>query len=444
MKKLAVCSKSQIKGNRWSDKSWSAWWTEKEQEVYDIEHNCGTFSVVIRSQHNKDILDKGNDSDGVDDERECSKDVPAIRDSIRKCTFEYIQRRSAYISIHHSQTLICKAQDYWQWQDLQIKIVWICYISTYNANLSFAFSWNKPIPEDLWTLKLENFSLRMPEGKQQSQTVAAAHNTYRDRLYLKNTATNAKEFQFVHCRFALPDIHQFSLCRTVFLSIECFGIRYELPQKEPSQIPILNTNTRGFTTDRQSRNCTSRCGFFLFHSFSQSNLIQASRELNKLRQKKALFKEEFGEAKFWERMDLAPITNAHAPSGTACCARGRLPVPEVYPWFDPSSKAFPGHVHSLIPSPDLPPSSPLLLLPLACHSPAPLLRCLLCSKLVCCSWASSALVFFLFFWLLAIIQKRNEPNLAIDLTIKQIIRKKKDSCPVLATNRNSLSKYGDL
>ncbi len=63
--------------------------------MYDIEHNCGTFSVVIRSQHNKDILDKGNDSDGVDDERECSKDVPAIRDSIRKCTFEYIQWRSA-------------------------------------------------------------------------------------------------------------------------------------------------------------------------------------------------------------------------------------------------------------------------------------------------------------------------------------------------------------
>ncbi len=61
----------------------------------------------------------------------------------------------------------------------------------------FCLQGNKPIPEDLWTLKLENCSLRMPEGKQQSQTVAAAHNnnTYRDRLYLKNTATKAKEFQ---------------------------------------------------------------------------------------------------------------------------------------------------------------------------------------------------------------------------------------------------------
>lgn len=116
----------------------------------------------------------------------------------------------------------------------------------------FCLQGNKPIPEDLWTLKLENCSLRMPEGKQQSQTVAAAHNnnTYRDRLYLKNTATKSQGIPVVHCRFALPDIHQFSLCRTVLLSIECFGIRHELPQKKPSQIPILNNNTRGFTTDR--------------------------------------------------------------------------------------------------------------------------------------------------------------------------------------------------
>jgi hypothetical protein len=46
------------------------------------------------------------------------------------------------------------------------------------------------------------------------------------------------------------------------------------------------------------------------------------------------------------------------------------------------------------------------------------------------------------FSLLAIIHKRNEPNLAIDLTIKYIL--KNDSCPVLPTNRNSLFKYGDF
>ncbi len=283
----------------------------------------------------------------------------------------------------------------------------------------FCLQGNKPIPEDLWTLKLENCSLRIPEGKQQSQTVAAAHNnnTYRDRLYLRNTATKAKEFQwstagllfqtFINSLFVEP-----YCCLSNVLEYATNSLKKNHHKFRFSTTILVDSQ------QTEPLNCTSRCGFFLFHSFSQSNLIQASRELKKLRQKKALFKEEFGEAKFRERMNLAPITNAHAPSGTACCARGRLPVPEVCPCFDPSSKAFPGHVHSLISSPDLPPSSPLLLLPLACHSPAPLLRCSLCSSLLLLFLSFFWSCLFLLFLLLAIIHKRNEPNLAIDLTIK--------------------------
>jgi len=49
------------------------------------------------------------------------------------------------------------------------------------------------------------------------------------------------------------------------LSIECFGIRHELPQKEPSQIPILNNNTRGFTTDRAAIAQAVAASSFLIH-----------------------------------------------------------------------------------------------------------------------------------------------------------------------------------
>ncbi len=172
--------------------------------------------------------------------------------------------------------------------------------------------------------------------------------------------------------------------------------------------------------NRQSRNCKSRCGLLPFSFvFTKQTHSSPPRNWKNYGRRKHYSKKSFGETKFRERMDLAPITNAHAPSGTAYCARGWLPVPEVCPCFDPSSKNFPYHVHSLIPFPDLPPSSPLLLLPLACHSPPPLLRCLLRSSFCCCSWA--------FFWSLSFPSffasgdhrhKRNEPNLTIDLTIK--------------------------
>jgi len=63
--------------------------------------------------------------------------------------------------------------------------------------------------------------------------VAAAHNnnTYRDRLYLKNTATKAKEFQLSTAGLLFQTFINSLFCRTVLLSIECFGIRHELPQK---------------------------------------------------------------------------------------------------------------------------------------------------------------------------------------------------------------------
>jgi hypothetical protein len=53
-------------------------------------------------------------------------------------------------------------------------------------------------------------------------------------------------------------------------------------KKEPSQIPrFSNNNTRGLTTDRAAI-AKAVAGFFLFHSFSQSKLIQAPRETEKI------------------------------------------------------------------------------------------------------------------------------------------------------------------
>jgi hypothetical protein len=52
-------------------------------------------------------------------------------------------------------------------------------------------------------------------------------------------------------------------------------------KKNHQQIPTLNNNTRGLTTDRAAI-AQAVAGFFLFHSFSQSKLIQASRETEQI------------------------------------------------------------------------------------------------------------------------------------------------------------------
>jgi hypothetical protein len=107
----------------------------------------------------------------------------------------------------------------------------------------------------------------MPEGKQQSQTVAAAHNnnTYRDRLYLTNTATKAKEFQLSTAGLLFQ-----RFINSLFLERDCClsnVLEYATNQKEPSQIPILYNNTRGFTTDRAAiAQAVAASSFFIrFH-----------------------------------------------------------------------------------------------------------------------------------------------------------------------------------
>jgi hypothetical protein len=101
-------------------------------------------------------------------------------------------------------------------------------------------------------------------------------------LYLKNTATKAKEFQLSTAGLLFQTFINSLFCRTVLLSIECFGIRHELPQKRTiTNSSILNNNTRGLTTDRAAI-AKAVAGFFLFHSFSQSKLIQAPRETEKI------------------------------------------------------------------------------------------------------------------------------------------------------------------
>lgn len=69
-----------------------------------------TLTTVVGFTNNENILEERDKSEGIYNQGKSSNHILWIFNSPRKCIVEYIQWRSAQVSINYSKTLECKPQ----------------------------------------------------------------------------------------------------------------------------------------------------------------------------------------------------------------------------------------------------------------------------------------------------------------------------------------------